>query len=236
MKFARLSVWIIPFLACMLLCSCRCSNTAGISEVCRVKFGTVHAPRHGEGQLVQIHEAKVFPPFEQLLVEVVPFEHQVYRIILRSYKGELPAIASGVRQRYNIIMQKDNDIYRSDLTHTTIRLRPAPFMGPEAVELEFTDRVLAEKAGKLKLESRFKRAQLETIARSNIEILNQAVIDYQYDVCELPPSLAALYKNVTKSKLWAGPYTDFDGRTPGVKYVYTKLDNVRFALSYELLP
>ena len=195
---------LLPVAAMMLLC-CSCSKQEKkapqkieITSVCGVKFGEIHDPRNGEGKLLDIIRHKVdIPYFSKISVEVVPFSHKVWRIVLIAPEipgnDPLAAAAAELEKRFRIkFTASGKACVRAELPRQLVVVRRRLDWGPRACEAEFICKKGASEAENAKKSAKFSEAQKQEKAFNDIVILQELLAIYVQKNGKFPAALSML--------------------------------------------
>lgn len=184
-----------------------------------VVIGETRFPRHGEGELFSVKEEAVVDGFNRISVEVVPFEHRVFRIVADAEAvssagiGELDAVAGTLEAKFHIkFTAVSPDMKEAVLPESRVIVRRSFHLGPQAVSVEIIDLKLAEEAEKLKAGSRYTEARQIRRTGENAAILCRAVEEYIQDCGSVPDTLEDLLVNRSANRRWLGPY--YQGKLP----------------------
>ena len=195
------------------LSGCKKPETVHIPGVEKAVMGKIYHPRHGEGELFTI-DSPVPQGFDRMLLEVVPFEHQLFRIVL-----EIEAAADSedallksrelVCKSFHIAPEKftpgDNS-FTAELPGTQLTLRRAFHLGPRATALEIIDRKYEEKVGKIKNSDRYRAKQQRQKLKNELRLIAQGIDGYKLDTGKFPENLSQLRANSNHVPNWNGPY------------------------------
>ena len=203
-----------------------------IESVANVKMGEIQIPRNGEGELFEM--AGSLPGgFNRMLVEVIPFEHQVYRMVLENEEVKcegdiLEDSAKILEEHFNIkFLRRDDRMMVSELPATCITIRRAFHLGVNAVAVEFVDRKLSDIAEGAKKSSRYQQYKKEYAWRTELILLAQAVADFKLDTGKVPDKLEDLVAAPWNVAGWNGPYCR---SLPEIPAVYKKLSGENYDL------
>ncbi len=206
-----------------------------IETVANVKMGEIQTPRNGEGELFET-AASLPGGFNRMQLEVVPFEHQVYRMILENDEVKadgdiLECSAKVLEEHFNVkFTRRDDRTMVSELPGTSITLRRAFYLGVNAVAVEFVDRKLAEIADVYKKSDRYQQYKKEYAWRTELILLAQAVADFKLDTGKVPDKLEDLIAAPWNVAGWNGPYCR---SLPEIPAVYKKLAGENYDLYVE---
>ena len=227
-KFTRRSIIIFSAAVAVLSATvfavfCFCRNgelpPRRIAGFGGVVIGEARFPRHGEGELFSVKEGEFTDCFNRISVEVVPFEHRVFRIVADADAvasggvEPLDAVAGILEAKFNIeFTAVSPDQKEAVLPESRVIIRHNFHLGPQAVSAEFIDLKLAAEAEKLKAGSRYAEARQIRRAGENAAILCRAVEEYIQDCGSVPDSLEELLVNRSANRRWLGPY--YQGKLP----------------------
>ena len=211
-------------LTAMVLLGCGCGKKKSlppreieIKSVCGVKFGEVYDPRNGEGKLLDITRIKPdIPHFSKISVEVTPFTHKVWRIVLIAPEipgnDPLPAAAAELETRFRIKFKRAGfGGMTAELARQQVVLRRRLDWGPRACEAEFICKKGAAEAAKARKSAEFIEAQKQGIAFNDIVILQELAAVYLQQNGKYPANISMLKSvadgaNVPLLDPWGEPY------------------------------
>ncbi len=189
-----------------------------IIRVGSAAMGSVVVPRSGEGELCRMESVAVTELFSELAVEVLPFDHRVFRMVLTAAElpGEEDVLLMGKRdieRAFNIVFTAaDANTLKCELPGTVITLRRAFASGVRALEVEFFDRELGKLAAELKASPRYAEVRRERAAGMQAALICRAIEDFIMDMGDAPLVLDELLHNSGNSAKWNGPY--YSGTLP----------------------
>ena len=210
-------------------------------------MGQICKPQHGEGSIFTVSDT-VPGSFDRFSVEVLPFEHKVYRIILE--KENMPgavevfdSVPRDIEKMFNITLEKSSSGgWQCLLPGRRIEFRPAFYLGPQAVALEITDLELEKRAEELKKSPRYREIRKIQKHRETLALIAQAIDGFRLDTGSLPETLAVLYKDPGNIARWNGPYLLHKvdivchyRRISGIQYeLYTEINGKKISEDSEL--
>ena len=223
------------FTAIVLLAISGCTppGTTHIARVENAVMGKTYLPRHGEGELFTI-DSPLPQGFDRMLLEVVPFEHKLFRIVLEieeltTNDDILVSARQLVGKTFRIAEDKftfADDIFTAELAGTRLILRRAFHLGPRAVALEIIDRNFSKNVEQLKNSERFRLAQQRQKIKNELRLTAQALDGYKLDTDHYPETLHALCTNCNKVPTWNGPYCE----TLPANLFYRKISDTKYEL------
>ena len=189
-------------------------------------MGDILTPRNGEGELFEV--AGSLPEgFSRMSVEVLPFEHRVFRMVLENsaVKGTgdvLECASEFLQKHFNISFKRvDDNRLAAETPDIRIELYRAFYLGPRAAAVEFIDRKMAAQASELKRSARYTQIRKFQFLRNELRLLAQGISDFRLDTGVLPEKLDDLRSRPAGMTLWNGPYCR---NLPESAVVYQKLD------------
>lgn len=217
----------------VIVSGCKKPETTHIPGVGKAVMGKIYHPRHGEGELFTI-DSPVPQGFDRMLLEVVPFEHQLFRIVL-----EIEAAADSedallksrelVCKSFHIAPEKftpgDNS-FTAELPGTQLTLRRAFHLGPRAAALEIIDRKYGQKVGEIKNSDRYRtELQLQKL-KNELRLIAQGIDGYKLDTGKFPENLSHLRTNSNHVQNWNGPYCE----TASSDIFYRRISDAKYEL------
>ena len=217
----------------LALSGCTPPETTHIARVENAVMGKTYQPRHGEGELFTI-DSPIPQGFDKMSLEVVPFEHQLFRIVLEieeltASDDTLDSARQLVCKTFRIAQDKftfADDIFTAELAGTRLILRRAFHLGPRAVSLEIIDRNFAKDVEQLKNSERFRLAQQQHKIKIELRLIAQALDGYKLDTDRFPETLHDLCTNRRNVPAWNGPYYE----TLPVNIFYRKISDEKYEL------
>ena len=217
-------IFAVSLFAVIAVCGCSKPQVPErITQVGSVVMGSVVMPRNGEGELCRVEQGAVTKLFSDTAVEVLPFEHRVFRVVMTAedIPGSNDVLDMGKRDieiAFNIMFAAvDADTLKCELPGTVVILRRAFARGVRAVEVEFIDRKLAQKAEELKRSSRYTEVRKERAAGERSALICRAIEEFIMDTGDAPLALDELLHDPGKRTCWRGPY--YSGTfPPGCSY------------------
>lgn len=212
-------IFAASLLALITVCGCSKPQVPErINKVGSVVMGSVVTPRNGEGELCRVEQAELSRLFVSASVEVLPFEHRVFRVVMTAEDIPGSEDVLSVAQRdieavFNIsFTQVDADRLKCELPGTVVTLQRAFTHGVRAVTVEFVDRELAVTAEELKRSDRYATVRKERAAGEQAAMVCRAIDEFIMDTGDAPPVLEALLHDPGNNTRWRGPY--FTGVLP----------------------
>ena len=212
---------LFPAFLLLFLLASGCSKPLPPERISRIGgavMGSVVVPRNGEGELCRVESAAVTELFADPAVEVLPFEHRVFRVVMTAAEvpGSEDVLLIGKRdieRAFNIVFTAvDADTLKCELPGTVVTLRRAFTSGVRAVEVEFVDRELAVLAAELKKSPRYAEVRRERAAGEQAAMICRAIEDFILDTGDAPLVLEELLHNSGNNSKWRGPY--YSGSLP----------------------
>lgn len=182
-----------------------------IDRIGKSAMGDIQHPRNGEGELLAL-DGSLPGGFSRMAVEVVPFEHRIFRMVLENEEvtatGDVLESSAGfLEKHFNIKFSRgDHNLLTVELPGTRILLRRAFELGARAVAVEFIDRELAAQAAKLKLTDRYLQYRKFYSVRNELILLAQAIADFKLDTGNYPEKMDELFNAPRGISSWNGPY------------------------------
>ena len=207
-----------------------------IDRIGNVAMGEKQTPRNGEGELFEVAAASLPGGFERMFLAVVPFDHQVYRMVLENdeVKTDGDVLEYSVKllaEHFNIkFVRLDNNRWSSELPGTLVEVRRAFHLGANAVAVEFIDRKLNEIAAAAVKEERFLIYKKKYALRNELILLAQAIADFKLDTGKVPEKLDDLTGAPWNVAGWNGPYCQ---TLPAIPVTYRKLAGDNYDLYVE---
>lgn len=224
--------------ALLLIYGCKRPETLHISKVGNAEMGAIHTPHRGEGELFSI-DTPLPDGFDRLNVEVIPFEHQIFRIVLHAENipGSADALENAralVQKNFHIPVEKfqsSGDRFTLELPGTILILSRAFQFGPRAVSLEIIDRELAKTAEKIKQTAKFDTICRQQKIKQQISLIAQGLDGHKLDTGMFPEKLAHLQKNLAATPQWNGAYLM---ENPNKQIIYRKISDSKYELYAEV--
>ena len=207
-----------------------------IDRIGNVAMGEKQTPRNGEGELFEVAAVSLPEGFERMFLGVVPFDHQVYRMVLENdavkTDGDvLEYAANALAKHFNIkFVRLDDNRLVSDLPGTRVEVRRAFHLGAAAVAVEFIDRKLSGIAAASEKEERFLTYKKKYALRNELILLAQAIADFKLDTGKVPEKLDDLTGAPWNVAGWNGPYCQ---TLPEIPVTYRKLAGENYDLYVE---
>ncbi len=233
----------------IMLSGCTPSVPATLDRIGEAAMGEVHKPRNGEGELFII-ETALPDGFDRLSVEVVPFEHKIFRMVLdmENISGAADVLETArmhTEKIFHIPAEKFQHSANSctvTLPQTTLRLHRAFHLGPRAVSLEIIDRELAEQAEVIKQTGKYRIIRKQQMIKQKIMLIARALEEHKLDTGIFPEKLEHLQKNSAATPKWNGSYLPdtpefplYYRRISGTKYeLYADIDGIKINEDTEL--
>ena len=224
--------------ALLLIYGCKRPETLRIGKVGNVEMGAIHTPYRGEGELFSI-DTPLPDGFDRLSVEVIPFEHQIFRIVLHAENipGSADALESArllIQKNFHIPMEKiqtSGSSFTVELPGTVLILSRAFQFGPRAVSMEIIDRELAKQAEKIKQTAKFQTVCRQQKIKQKISLIAQGLDGHKLDTGIFPEKLEHLQKNLAGTPHWNGAYLM---ENPDTKISYRKISDSKYELYAEV--
>ena len=218
----------------ILISGCKPAVPATIHRIGKAAMGDVHKPRNGEGELFAI-DTTLPEGFDRLSVEVTPFEHKIFRMVLdmenipghgdaleiaREQTGKIFHIPAGKFKHYGNSMT-------AVLPGTTLKLYRAFHLGPRAVSLEIINCKLAEQAEKIKQTAIFQTVRKQQQIKQQIFLVAKALEEHKLDTGIFPEKLEHLLENSANTPNWNGSYLL---KKPALPLSYHRISDTRYEL------
>ena len=207
-----------------------------INRIGNVAMGEKQTPRNGEGELFEVDAASLPGGFERMFLAVVPFDHQIYRIVLENDEVKtdgdvLEYSVNLLSEHFNIkFVRIDDNRFVSDLPGTRVEVFRAFQLGAKAVAVEFIDRKLSEIATAASNNARFLTYKKKYALRNELILLAQAINDFKLDTGKVPEKLDDLTGAPWNVAGWNGPYCQ---TLPEIPVTYRKLAGENYDLYVE---
>ena len=218
----------------IMLSGCKPAAPSTLDRIGKAAMGEVHTPRNGEGELFTI-DTELPEGFDRLSVEVTPFDHKIFRMVLdmENIPGSTDALESARKQTEKIFhipegkFQNSGDTLTAALRGTVLKLYRAFHLGPRAVSLEIINCKLAEQAGKIKQTAKFEAVRKQQNTKQNILLIAQALEEHKLDTGIYPEKLEHLQKNSANTPKWNGSYLQ---DAPDFPICYRRICDTKYEL------
>ena len=224
--------------ALLLIYGCKRPETVRIAKVGEAEMGAIHTPYRGEGEAFSI-DTPLPDGFDRLEVEVIPFEHKIFRIILlaENIPGNADALESArilVQKNFHIPVEKlqsSGSSFTVELPGTVVNLNRAFQFGPRAVSLEIIDRELAKQAEKARQTAEFHAICRQQKIKQKISLVARRLDEHKLDTGIFPEKLEHLQKNLARTPNWNGAYLL---ENPDKRIIYRKISDSKYELYAEV--